>query len=57
MADQTINRRLAAILAADVVNYTRMMNADETTTMEFWWTYRNEVIDPTIEKHQGLVVT
>lgn len=56
MGQTSVKRRLAAILAADVANYTRMMNSDEDTTMQFWWSYRSEIIDPKIAEHQGRIV-
>ena len=39
-------RRLAAVLAADVVGYSRMMGVDEDATLSAWWRHRREVIDP-----------
>ncbi|MBT3789691.1 MAG: adenylate/guanylate cyclase domain-containing protein [Alphaproteobacteria bacterium] len=56
MTETTIARRLAAILAADVVAYSRLMGADEDATMTQWWEYRREVIDPGIEKLGGRIV-
>jgi adenylate cyclase len=56
MSETTIARRLAAILAADVVAYSRLMGADEDATMAQWWEYRREVIDPGIEKSGGRIV-
>ncbi|MBT4017310.1 MAG: tetratricopeptide repeat protein [Alphaproteobacteria bacterium] len=56
MSESTIARRLAAILAADVVAYSRLMGADEDATMAQWWEYRREVIDPGIEKSGGRIV-
>ena len=49
-------RRLAAILAADVVDYTRLMDADEDATMATWWSVRKDVIDPQIAGHKGRIV-
>ena len=49
-------RRLAAIMAADVVGYTRMMRADETGTHARLKTLRRELIDPTVKAHRGRVV-
>jgi adenylate cyclase len=56
MSQTPIARRLAAILAADVVAYSRLMGADEDATMAQWWEYRREVIDPGIEKSGGRIV-
>ena len=55
MADKT-RRRLAAIVAADVAGYSRLMRLDEEATMAAWWSYRKEVIDPMVADHGGRVV-
>ncbi len=49
-------RRLAAILAADVVGYTRLMGADETGTLHRVTALRSEIIEPLIARHHGRVV-
>jgi adenylate cyclase len=49
-------RRLAAILAADVVGYSRLMGADEEGTLAALKTHRKELIDPLITQHQGRIV-
>jgi adenylate cyclase len=49
-------RRLAAILAADVVGYSRLMGADEEGTLERLKALRRELIDQKIEQHQGRIV-
>ena len=49
-------RRLAAILAADVVGYSRLMAADETGTLARFRQLRSNVIDPAIAQFQGHVV-
>ena len=49
-------RRLAAILAADVAGYSRLMGADEEGTLERLKALRREVLDPTIAEHQGRIV-
>lgn len=49
-------RRLAAILAADVVGYSRMMNADEAGTLEALKLHRENVFDPSVARHRGRVV-
>jgi adenylate cyclase len=46
-------RRLAAILAADVVNYSRLMHADEAGTLAALKSRRREVLDPLIARHGG----
>src|ERR1700676_4783178 len=49
-------RRLAAILAADVVGYSRLMGADEEGTLERLKALRAELIDPKIAEHHGRLV-
>src|SRR6516162_4526299 len=49
-------RRLAAILAADVAGYSRLMGADEEGTHERLKAHLRELIDPKIEEHHGRVV-
>ena len=56
MPDQRAERRLAAILAADVVGYSRMIAADEAGTLSALKTIRAEIIDPLIEDHGGRIV-
>ncbi|HJP22716.1 MAG TPA: adenylate/guanylate cyclase domain-containing protein, partial [Alphaproteobacteria bacterium] len=56
MERQGVTRRLAAILAADVAGYTRLMELDEETTLAAWWRARREVIDPDIAAHGGRIV-
>jgi adenylate cyclase len=51
-----VPRRLAAILAADVVGYTRLTGADEEGTIARLRAIRNELIDPIIAAHHGRVV-
>jgi adenylate cyclase len=48
--------RLAAILAADVAGYSRLMGADEEGTHERLQGYLRQFIDPKIEEHRGRVV-
>jgi adenylate cyclase len=50
------SRRLAAILAADVVGYSRLMGVDEEGTLERLKALRSELIDPNIAKHHGRIV-
>jgi adenylate cyclase len=52
----TETRRLAAILAADVVGFTRLTGVDEDRTLARLRVLRNELIDPTIARHNGRVV-
>ena len=49
-------RRLAAILAADVAGYSRLIGADEEGTLNRLKAIRAEVLDPTIAAHRGRVV-
>src|SRR6266702_8034284 len=49
-------RRLAAIMAADVVGYSRMMGADEEGTLVRLKSLRRRLIDPKIEEHGGRIV-
>ena len=56
MAGERLQRRLAAILAADVVGYSRLMAADEGGTLAALTTCRRELIDPMIAKHGGRIV-
>src|SRR5687768_7500303 len=49
-------RRLAAILAADVVGYSRLMGQDEQGTLARLKTHRREFIDPLIAEHRGRIV-
>ena len=49
-------RRLAAILAADVVGYSRLMGIDEEGTLGALNAHRRELIDPLITQHQGRIV-
>jgi adenylate cyclase len=51
-----VERRLAAILAADVAGYSRLMGADEEGTLDRLKAHRRELVDPTIEEHRGRIV-
>jgi TolB-like protein/Tfp pilus assembly protein PilF len=51
-----LERRLAAILAADVVGYTRLMGADETGTLERLKSLRTELVQPKIAERKGRIV-
>src|ERR1700756_5422110 len=55
-AGKPIERRPAAILAADVVGYSRLMGIDEIGTLRALQAHRRELIDPTIAAHRGRVV-
>jgi TolB-like protein len=56
MAKPHVERRLAAILAADVAGYSRLMGADEEGTHASLKVYRHEIIDPKIAEHRGRIV-
>ena len=51
-----MERRLAAILATDVVGYARLMRADEEGTIAALKTLRADLIDPKLGKHHGRIV-
>ena len=48
MAEQQVERRLAAIVAADVVGYSRLMEANEERTLSALRHHRREFFDPTV---------
>ena len=49
-------RRLAAILAADVAGYSRLMGADEEGTHERFRAHLRQLVDPKIGEHRGRIV-
>ena len=55
MAEERVQRRLAAILAADVVGYSRLMERDETGTLARLKSLRAEVFDPTTKRFDGRI--
>jgi adenylate cyclase len=56
MAEQGVERRLVAILAADVVGYSRLMEADEAGTHARLKALRKDLIEPAIARHKGRIV-
>jgi len=56
MAEARVERRLAAILAADVAGYSRLMGVDEEGTLAALKACRHELIDPKIAEHRGRIV-
>jgi adenylate cyclase len=56
MAETRVQRRLAAILAADAVGYSRLIGADEEGTLAALKAHRLELIDPKVERHHGRIV-
>jgi TolB-like protein/Tfp pilus assembly protein PilF len=55
MAAERFQRRLAAILAADVVGFSRLMEADESGTLTALKSRRKNVLDPLVARHQGRI--
>ena len=56
IAGERVNRKLAAILAADVVGYSRLMAADEAGTLAALKRHRETVFDPAVAAHNGRIV-
>lgn len=56
MASDPVKRRLAAILAADIAGYSRLMGADEVGTLARLKADRSELIDPKNKQHRGRIV-
>jgi TolB-like protein/class 3 adenylate cyclase/Flp pilus assembly protein TadD len=55
LAEERVERRLAAILCADVVEYSRLMGADEEKTLAVLKSHRRELIDPLVDQHRGRI--
>src|SRR5690348_17793290 len=56
LTEKGVERRLAAILAADVVGYSRLMGQDEAGTLSRLKALRRELIDLKIAEHRGRIV-
>jgi adenylate cyclase len=56
MAEERVERRLAAVLAADVAGYSRLMGIDEEGTLAALKEHRRAAIDPQIAAHRGRIV-
>ena len=56
MAGERVQRRLTAVLAADIAGYSRLMGADEEGTLAQLKAHRHALLDPKIEEHQGRIV-
>jgi len=56
VSEDRVERRLAAILAADVAGYSRLMGADEEGTLAALKALRRELIDPKVKEHRGRIV-
>jgi class 3 adenylate cyclase len=55
MAEGPVQRRLAAILAADVVGYSRLMGLDEAGTLAALKARRQHVLEPLVARHRGRI--
>ena len=56
MTTERMDRRLMAILAADVAGYSRLVGADEEGTLAQWKAHFRELIEPKIAEHHGRIV-
>src|SRR6201987_224698 len=56
LTSENVQRRLVAVLAADVAGYSRLMGADEEGTLAQLKTIRKTLVDPTIAAHRGRIV-
>src|SRR5215467_3158455 len=56
LATGRVERRLAAIVAADVAGYSRLMGEDEEGTLARLKAHRRELVDPKIREHHGRIV-
>src|SRR5258708_14877942 len=56
MAEKRVERRLAAVLAADVAGYSRLMGVEEEETLAALKALRKSLIDPNIAEHRGRIV-
>ena len=56
MAEERVQRRLAAILAADVVGYSRLMGADEVGTVSRLKALQDEIFRPKVDEYGGRIV-
>jgi adenylate cyclase len=56
MSGKRVQRRLAAILAADVVGYSRLMGSDEEGTLARLKAHRRDIVDPRINEYRGRIV-
>src|SRR5438874_12706254 len=55
MAEERVERRLAAILCADVAGYSRLMGGNDEGTLAALKSHRRELIDPLIDQHRGRI--
>src|SRR5215831_10714993 len=56
MAEKHVQRRLAAILAADVVGYSRLLEQDEAGTLAALKARRRDILNPLVAEHHGRIV-
>src|SRR3954453_1576713 len=56
MVHETVQRRLAAILVADVVGYSRLMEADEAGTLAALREHRKRIVEPVVREAGGRIV-
>jgi adenylate cyclase len=56
LSSEHVERRLAAILAADVAGYSRLMGADEEGTLPHLKSFKKTLVDPKIVEHRGCIV-
>ncbi|MGB8040231.1 MAG: family 3 adenylate cyclase, partial [Pseudolabrys sp.] len=56
MAEGHVQRRLTAILAADIAGYSRLMGIDEEGTHKHLKTHCHELIEPKIQQHRGHII-
>src|SRR5262245_2840948 len=56
MAGERVERRLAAVLAADVAGYSRLMGSDEEGTLARLKAVRKTLVDPALTSHRGRIV-
>src|SRR5213592_2649865 len=56
VTQERVERRLAAVLAADVAGYSRLMGADEEDTLARLKALRKSLVDPAIAAHRGRIV-
>ena len=56
MVEARVERRLAAIMAADIAGYSRLMGVDEEGTLRQLKAHRKELVDPKITEHRGHIV-
>ena len=57
VSGELVERRLAAILAADIAGYSRLMGANEVGTLRALKAHRTELVDPAIAHHRGRIAT